>query len=392
MKCKIWVDGGYSAIEESAKQQIDNISNMPFIFKHIAIMPDVHYGKGATVGTVIATKGAIIPAAVGVDIGCGMIAVKTTLQSSDLPDNLYKLRCDIEKRIPHGTGKKGDWENFPEYFTEKIKHLFLKLEQIKQQHPKLEISINKMKSQIGTLGGGNHFVEICLDENNYVWVMLHSGSRGTGNSIGSYFIEKAKEDMRRWFITLPDSDLAYITEGSTLFEEYFNALQFAQEYAFLNREAMLDSVIEALKENISKHFTFGLNAINSHHNYATIENHFNENVIITRKGAVSAREGQLGIIPGSMGAKSFIVKGKGNKNSFCSCSHGAGRKMSRTIAKNTFTIEDHIKAVEGIECRKDLDVIDETPGAYKDIDKVMEAQKDLVDIIHILKQVLCVKG
>lgn len=388
---KAWTRG--VQIEDSARQQLLNLASMPFIHKHVAAMPDVHWGMGATVGSVIATKAAIIPAAVGVDIGCGMIAQQTSLTASDLPDNLHALRCEIERSIPHGrtdnggANDRGAWGDDRELPSK----MRAGLESIIDKHPDLEKAASRASRHMGTLGTGNHFVEVCLDECGKVWVMLHSGSRGIGNKIGSYFIEKAKEDMRRWFINLPDVDLAYIPDGSELFADYVEAVDWAQSFALLNRSAMMDAALRALSNSV-RPFALEESAVNCHHNYIARENHFGANVWVTRKGAVRAREGDLGIIPGSMGAKSFIVRGKGNPESFCSCSHGAGRKMSRAEAKRRFTIEDHVAATADVECRKDADVIDETPAAYKDIDAVMAAQSDLVDIVHTLKQVLCVKG
>lgn len=393
---KAWTNG--VQVEDQAKQQLVNLAQMPFIFKHVAAMPDVHWGMGATVGSVIATRGAIIPAAVGVDIGCGMAAQRTSLAASDLPDNLAALRSEIERRIPHGrtnNGREGDrgaWENSPEIVLGVAENLSDDLKAITIKHPRLHNSAGRLHKQLGTLGTGNHFVEVCLDEEQRVWVMLHSGSRGIGNAIGTYFIEKAKEDMRRWFINLPDMDLAYLPQGSDLFKDYCEAVEWAQGFALSNRNLMMDAALSALRAIIEKPFRCDETAVNCHHNYVTWEHHFGENVMITRKGAVNAREGVMGIIPGSMGAKSFIVRGKGNPESFHSCSHGAGRAMSRNAAKKRFTLEDHAKATQGVECRKDEDVLDETPGAYKDIDAVMAAQSDLVDIVHTLKQVLCVKG
>lgn len=393
---KAWVHG--VQVEETAKQQLKNLAAMPFIYSHVAAMPDVHWGMGATVGSVIATKGAIIPAAVGVDIGCGMAAQRTTLIASDLPDNLHALRCEIEAKIPHGRtdngglADRGAWHDIHENNFAYIGAHLEALKPIVLKHPKLERPSLRAPNHAGTLGTGNHFVEVCLDESQRVWIMLHSGSRGIGNSIGTYFIQKAKEDMERWFINLPDKDLAYIPQGSPLFNDYFEAIHWAQEFARLNRVLMMDAAIKALHSIIEKSFTCDAEAVNCHHNYVSWERHFGENVMLTRKGAVDAHEGVMGIIPGSMGAKSFIVRGKGNRDSFMSCSHGAGRAMSRGEAKKRFTLEDHAKATEGVECRKDADVIDETPAAYKSIDAVMSAQEDLVDIVHTLKQVLCVKG
>lgn len=389
---KAWVDG--VTLEDEAKKQLINLSTLPFIHHHIAVMPDAHAGKGSTVGTVIATKGAIIPAAVGVDIGCGMMAVKTQLIASDLPDNLHSLRTAIEEAVPHGRTDNGGINDRGAWGDAQCLEFELdeKLKLIADKHPKLKRASTRASYHLGTLGTGNHFIEICLDENNNVWVMLHSGSRGIGNAIGSYFIELAKEEMRRFFINLPDVDLSYLPEGSKHYDDYMFAVKWAQTFARSNREKMMNAILNALCVTLGRDVGISDIAVNCHHNYVNMENHFGTNVLVTRKGAVRAREGDLGIIPGSMGAKSFIVRGKGNKESFTSCSHGAGRKMSRTKARNTFTLEDHEKATQGVECRKDIEVIDETPAAYKDIDAVMAAQSDLVEIVHILKQVLCVKG
>ena len=393
-KLKGWVEGVY--IDDNTLEQAYKLAAMPFIHKHVALMPDAHVGIGATVGSVIATKGAIIPAAVGVDLGCGMVAQQTSLKASDLPDNLHELRCDIEEAVPHGRsdngGKndKGGWlDNIPQEALEEWKILNPRYQAILEKHPKAA-SYNNI-NQLGTLGTGNHFVEICLDENQKVWIMLHSGSRGLGNKIGMYFIELAKKEMERWMINLPDKDLAYLPEGTTYFHDYMEAVELAQDFARVNREIMLYRVKQVLLKHFPS-FTITQEAVNCHHNYVSRENHSGTNVLITRKGAVRARKGDLGIIPGSMGAKSFIVRGLGNEESFCSCSHGAGRVMSRTEAKKLITLDDHVKATAGVECRKDEGVIDESPAAYKDIDAVMEAQKDLVEIVHTLKQVLCVKG
>lgn len=393
---KAWTRG--VQVEDAAKQQLLNLAGMPFIHSHVAAMPDVHWGMGATVGSVIATKGAIIPAAVGVDIGCGMAAQRTTLTASDLPDSLQALRSAIEARIPHGrtdnggSRDRGAWGTAPEGNYARLAPLMPGLKAITDKHPKIAQAAERAPMHAGTLGTGNHFVEICLDEEQRVWVMLHSGSRGIGNRIGTYFIEAAKKDMERWFINLPDKDLAYIPQGSDLFGDYFEAVSWAQSFARTNRDLMMDAALVALAEAVPKPFTCDCEAVNCHHNYVSWERHFGENVMLTRKGAVDAHEGVLGIIPGSMGAKSFIVRGKGNRDSFCSCSHGAGRKMSRGEATRTFTLEDHAAATAGVECRKDEGVLDETPAAYKDIDAVMAAQADLVDVVHTLKQVVCVKG
>ncbi|NJM11220.1 MAG: RtcB family protein [Synechococcaceae cyanobacterium SM1_2_3] len=393
---KAWTHG--VPVEEEARQQLRNVAGLPFIYSHIAVMPDVHWGMGATIGSVIATRGAIIPAAVGVDIGCGMMAQRTTLTASDLPDSLAGLRSAIEARIPHGRtnnggpGDRGAWGHVPETHYPVLAPQLEALQAIVKKHPKINQASQRAASHAGTLGTGNHFVEVCLDEEQRVWIMLHSGSRGIGNRIGVYFIERAKEEMRRWFINLPDADLAYLPQESELFDDYCEAVEWAQGFARTNRELMMAAALDALQVAVPKPFICDCEAVNCHHNYVNWERHYGHNVLVTRKGAVSAQEGQLGIIPGSMGAKSFIVSGKGNREAFCSCSHGAGRAMSRNEAKRRFTLADHEKATEGVECRKDAEVIDETPAAYKSIDAVMAAQADLVEIKHTLKQVVCVKG
>jgi tRNA-splicing ligase RtcB len=392
---KAWTKG--VPIDAGAEQQLKNVASLPFIYKWIAAMPDVHWGMGATVGSVIPTKAAIIPAAVGVDIGCGMMAVQTTLKAEQLPDHLKGIRTAIEKAVPHGRtdngGKndKGAWRHPPEMHLAVWGELKAGYDRIIEKHPKLDRGNHV--NHIGTLGTGNHFIEVCLDEKGSVWLMLHSGSRGVGNRIGSYFIELAKEDMRRWFINLPDQDLAYFAQGSDHFDDYVEAVHWAQEYAMANRRVMMASIISVMKQSGEvPDFDATVQAVNCHHNYVAIENHYGENVFVTRKGAVRARQGDMGIIPGSMGAQSFIVRGRGNPESFHSCSHGAGRAMSRAEAKRRFTISDHEAATQGIECRKDADVIDETPAAYKPINDVMNAQSDLVEIVHTLRQVVCVKG
>ena len=394
---KMWTQG--VPVENVARQQLTNTAKMPFIFKHIAVMPDVHLGKGSTIGSVVPTLGAVIPAAVGVDIGCGMMAAKTTLTANDLPDSLGKLRSAMERAIPHGMSPKtgrtrgrdeGAWQNPPAAVDAGWRQLKDEFDVICLKTPKLKNTNNYR--HLGTLGGGNHFVEVCLDETGSVWLMLHSGSRGVGNAIGTYFIELAKQDMRRHAINLPDQDLAYLAEGTRHYDDYVEAVNWAQQFARTNREVMMHNLIAALRTVITKPFETHIEAVNCHHNYVQKEHHFGREVLITRKGAVSARAGELGIIPGSMGAKSFIVRGKGNADSFNSCSHGAGRIMSRTEAKRRFTLADQIKSTEGVECRKDADVIDEIPMAYKDIDAVMHAQRDLVEVVHTLKQVVCVKG
>lgn len=383
--------------DDNSKKQLLNIATLPFIHKWIAAMPDVHLGKGATIGSVIPTVGAVIPAAVGVDLGCGMMAVKTDLMAKDLPDSLSEMRSAIEHAVPHGRSKnirsnrdKGSWGDVPDDVAQHWQLFAEGFDQLTEKHGFIK-NTNNIK-HLGTLGTGNHFIEVCLDQSQVVWVMLHSGSRGVGNAIGSHFIAKAKKDMERWFIHLPDKDLSYIPEGSELFGQYISAVSWAQDFARVNREVMMKRTLLTIHNVLGKTFSADVEVVNCHHNYIRKEHHYDKNVWVTRKGAVSAREGEMGIIPGSMGAKSFIVRGLGNAESFCSCSHGAGRVMSRTQAKKEVSMEEHAKATAGVECRKDAGVIDETPKAYKPIDKVMQAQDDLVEIVHTLKQVVCVKG
>jgi tRNA-splicing ligase RtcB (3'-phosphate/5'-hydroxy nucleic acid ligase) len=393
---KAWVKG--VPLEDTARKQLLNVSQLPFIFKWVAAMPDVHWGIGATVGSVIPTKGAIIPAAVGVDIGCGMMAIQTDLNARDLPDNLHTIRTAIEEAVPHGRthgggkGDKGAWCELPERslnaWGEKLKGRY---EAILEKHPKLDRGNHA--NHLGTLGTGNHFIEVCLDESEIAWFMLHSGSRGVGNRMGTYFIELAKKDMGRHAGNLPDKDLAYLKEGSEHFYDYVEAVEWAQDFARTNRDLMMKQIVEAVRNfGEVRPFAANVQAINCHHNYVARERYYGQNIFVTRKGAVRAQEKDLGIIPGSMGARSYIVRGKGNPESFMSCSHGAGRAMSRGEAKRRFTVEDHKRMTEGVECRKDVDVIDETPAAYKSIDAVMAAQMDLVEVVHTLRQVICVKG
>jgi tRNA-splicing ligase RtcB len=388
-------------MEDAAREQLAKISRLPVVFHHISAMADVHLGIGATVGSVIATKGAIIPSAVGVDIGCGMMCVRTSLMAKDLPDNLARIREAIERAVPHGRSSngvagqdKGGWDpsNLPNAVKASWENgLYDRWRAVVEKHPKS--SAKNTVNHLGTLGTGNHFIEVCIDTEQRVWIMLHSGSRGLGNRFGEYFIGLAKEDMGHLIHNLPDKDLAYLTEGTEHFKDYVEAVSMAQDFAKENREVMMERTLRAIKDSgqVPK-FQWKLEAVNCHHNYVQKEEHFGESVFVTRKGAVRAGAGDLGIIPGSMGAKSYIVRGKGQPESFCSCSHGAGRKMSRGEAKRTFTLKDHQAATEGVECRKDKDVIDETPGAYKDIDAVMAAQSDLVEVVATLKQVICVKG
>lgn len=389
---KMWTRG--VPVEEAARQQLRNVARLPIVFRHVAAMPDVHFGIGATVGAVIPTVKAIIPAAVGVDIGCGMMACRTTLTSEDLPDNLGPLRSAIERAVPHGRrpGNRdpGAWQTPPAPVAAAWAQLEPGFRRLCHDHPRLEKTHHV--HHLGTLGTGNHFIEVCLDEAGAVWFMLHSGSRGVGNFIGTMFIELARQDAMRHQANLPDRDLAYFEEGSRHFEDYVRAVGWAQRYAAVNRELMMHQVVEAVRTVIATPFRAHVEAVNCHHNYVQKERHFGQEVYVTRKGAVSARAGQLGIIPGSMGARSYIVRGKGHPDSFESCAHGAGRVMSRSEARRRFTLADHRAATAGVECRKDRDVLDETPAAYKDIDAVMAAQGDLVEVVHTLKQVVCVKG
>lgn len=394
-KVKTWTRG--VPVEAEALEQVKRVADLPFVYPHVAVMPDVHVGIGATVGSVVPTREAVIPAAVGVDIGCGMMAVKTSLTASDLPESLRELRYAIERAVPHGRthhgggGDRGAWHRIPAPVKDAWGELRPGYEAIVEKHPKL--GRGNDVNHLGTLGTGNHFIEVCLDEKQDVWVMLHSGSRGVGNRIGSYFIRLAREDMRVHEINLPDRDLAYLTEGTQHFDDYVEAVDWAQTYARTNREIMMAAVLEAMRHAKGlPPFRADLMAVNCHHNYVRREHHAGEDVLVTRKGAISAREGELGIIPGSMGAQSFIVRGKGNPQSLHSSSHGAGRVMSRTAARQKFTLEEHLKAIHGVESRQDADVIDETPAAYKPIDAVMEAQRDLVEVVHTLRQVLVVKG
>lgn len=443
---KAWVDG--VLVESGAIDQLRNVSELPFIYKHLAVMPDVHIGVGATIGSVIPTKGAVIPSAVGVDIGCGVNALPTSIILSDIPiDKRHFLRLEIEKLIPTGRsnsggkGDKGAWKNIPkdvQYMWQS--ELEKELDQILKKHPGIRSrhGLND-KNHLGTLGGGNHFIEICVDLNDRIWILLHSGSRGIGNRIGQYFIQLAKnkcldapiseikrieKELKDYFnssefyslpnykkkfasekkkfdsarerkklsVKLPHSDLAYFTEDMSEFHDYIIAVLWAQKYAKISRSLMIKRVVNAL-ENIIGSFKYDYNnMISCHHNYVNKEIHFCEEIFVTRKGAISACIGEKAIIPGSMGSKSYIVEGLGNEESFCSASHGAGRSMSRSEAKKIFTIEDHIRDTEGIECVKNSSVIDETPGAYKSIDDVMNAQVDLVKPIEQLKQIICVKG
>lgn len=393
---KLWDSAG--PFEAGAMRQLRDVASLPFVFRHVAGMPDVHWGKGATVGSVIATRAAIVPAAIGVDIGCGMMAVRTSLTAEDLPGDLAAIRAEIERAVPKGVESsatsnhsKGGWAITPNAIGRAWYDRFeARWRAIVTRHPKID---GKTVDQLGSMGGGNHFIELCLDEEGRLWAMLHSGSRGTGNRIGTYFIDKAKEAIAKERIDffLPDKDLAHLAEGTALFDDYTEAMTFAQDYALANRELMMLRVLEALRRRVGS-FRTDKQAINCHHNYATREQHFGEQVWVTRKGAVRARAGDLGIVPGSMGTGSFIVEGLGNEESFCSCSHGAGRVMSRGQAKTLISLEDHKTAMRGIEARVDEGVLDESPAAYKDIGAVMDAQQDLVRVRHRLRQIVNIKG
>ena len=378
-------------IEAAARQQLVNISRLPIVHHHVAAMPDVHLGIGATVGSVIPTKHAIIPAAVGVDIGCGMMATRLSLTANELDESsLKKVFGQISRDVPVGFHQHSDRDAR----TDAAKHFQKGLKKILEKHSGIEKRVGRNTSwvhQLGTLGGGNHFIEICLDESDRVWAMLHSGSRGIGNAIGSYFIQLAKKDAERVSLALPDRDLAYFPEGAQHFDDYVEAVGWAQDYARANREEMMDLVLEAMHRHLPA-FDVTEEAVNCHHNYVERELHYGERVWLTRKGAIRAGAGELGIIPGSMGARSYIVRGKGSAESFQSCAHGAGRLMSRNAAQKCFSIKDLETQTKGVICRKDKGVIDEIPGAYKNIDEVMANQSDLVDVVHTLKQVICVKG
>lgn len=386
-----WAD--WESLEIPAKNQIRNATMLPIIAGCIMVMPDAHMGKGACVGSVIPTKNAIIPASVGVDIGCGMAAVKLSLSAKNLPDSLKVAREQIERDVPVGAGMHA-LSSLPSASRSAASELEEGLTEIIKEAPTL---LNRRKTknawalQIGTLGGGNHFIELCLDESDNVWLMLHSGSRGIGNVIGEYYIAKAREMIERERYGLPDKDLSWLSEGSSEFNEYWKALAWAQNYAKKNREVMMDLTLRSLSRCLPE-FTISSAVVNCHHNYVAKEQHDGCEIYVTRKGAISAKRGEMGIIPGSMGTASYIVEGLGNEASFCSCSHGAGRRMSRGEAKRVFSVDDLIEQTNGIECRKDKGVIDEIPGSYKNIDEVMDRQKDLVRPIHQLRQVLCVKG
>lgn len=377
-----------STIEPKALEQIENISKLPFLFKHVAVMPDCHLGKGATVGSVVPTTKAIVPACVGVDIGCGMIAVKTKFFKKDLPADLSKIRIGIERRIPLSAGK----------YNQKITETAQERINVLESKSKFDLGLfdPNWKFQLGSLGSGNHFIEVSLDENEQVWAFLHSGSRGIGNKIAMRYIEVAQNLMEKFHISLPDKDLAYLPEGTQEFKDYIDNMNWAQEFALANREEMMDRVMTELSfafygEN-GHQKEMELERINCHHNFTQMEHHMGHNVWLTRKGAISADLGKLGLIPGSMGTKSYVVSGLGNSLSFNSAPHGAGRNFSRAEARRRFTMADLEKAMEGKEWNRKDAFIDELPGAYKDIDLVMENAKELVKVEHTLTQIINVKG
>ncbi len=378
-------------LEGDALKQLVNLSNLPIVYRHVAAMPDVHLGIGATVGSVVPTMRAIIPAAVGVDLGCGMIATRLSLTANDVDErSLRRVFDQISRDVPVGFNQHRERDAR----THAAQPFRRDLARILDQHPGITKRIGKNSDwtrQLGTLGGGNHFIEVCLDESDRVWVMLHSGSRGIGNAIGTYFIELARKDAERSELRLPDRDLAYFPEGAEHFDDYVAAVGWAQDYARANRAEMMDLVLDALRRHLPP-FEATTEAVNCHHNYVEREFHYGERVWVTRKGAIRAGEGELGIIPGSMGTRSYIVRGKGSAESFHSCAHGAGRRMSRNEAKRKFSTGDLEAQTAGVICRKDRGVIDEIPGAYKPIDEVMANQADLVEVLHTLKQIVCVKG
>lgn len=381
-------------LDDDTRLQLGALSRLPIISDSVAAMPDAHIGAGAAVGSVIVTRNALIPSAVGSDIGCGMMAVKTSLHASDLPDSLSKIRAGIEKAIPLGSAAKHNDESHLSRHGS-ARHLL-------KDDPRLGVVMeaadgksqryaSKIVGQMGTLGSGNHFIEVCLDESDALWVMLHSGSRAAGGVVGDQFVSLAMNMMASRNHKLEDPYLAWLEAGEKAFDDYWKAMSWAQEFAMLNRSIMMDITLSSIRKHLGP-FIASEMAINCHHNYANLETHDGQQVYVTRKGAIRADKDRYGIIPGSMGAKSYIVRGLGNDESWCSCSHGAGRAMSRSAAKKAFTQEDVVAQTHGVECRKDRGVIDEIPGAYKDIDQVMANQKDLVEIVHTLKQIVCVKG
>ena len=374
-------------IEDSAMQQIENLSGMPFIFRHVAVMPDCHFGMGATVGSVIPTHRAIIPAAVGVDIGCGMIAVKTPLQRADLPDDLADIRKAVEHQVPLSAGHYN--RSIKKTAKPRIEQLEAKAAELERLDFYDKLGKNWRK-QLGSLGSGNHFIEIVLDEDGYAWAFLHSGSRGIGNRIATHHIGIAKKLMEKWYINLPDPDLAYLVQDTPEFDHYLADLDWAQEFALLNREEMMERIIRILQYRCGDFEE--VERIQCHHNFTKREHHFGQNILVSRKGAIEAREGQLGLIPGSMGTRSYVVRGKGNAASFNTAPHGAGRRMSRSQARKAFTMDDFDRDMVGIEVNRSEAFLDELPGAYKDVDLVMEQSADLVEVVHTFRQIVNVKG
>ena len=374
-------------IEESAMRQIENLSQLPFIFKHVAVMPDCHFGLGATVGSVIPTMRAIIPAAVGVDIGCGMIAAKTPLKREDLPDDLLDVRRAIESQIPLSAGHYN--RSVKKTARPRIEQLEAKAAELDRLDFYDNLSKN-WRNQLGSLGSGNHFIEIVLDEADYAWAFLHSGSRGVGNRIATHHIAIAKQLMEKWYINLPDADLSYLVEDTPEFNDYLADLDWAQEFALLNREEMMERIIKILQHRCGDFEE--VERIQCHHNFTKREHHFGKNILVSRKGAIEAREGQLGLIPGSMGTRSYVVRGKGHPASFNTAPHGAGRRLSRNRARKSFTMDDFDRDMAGIEVNRSEAFLDELPGAYKDIDLVMEQSADLVEILHTFHQIVNVKG
>ncbi len=392
---KAWTRG--VPVEDVARKQLIETARLPIVWPHVAVMPDVHWGMGATVGSVVPTKGAIVPAAVGVDIGCGMCAVRTPLTSAALGDSGKAIFDAISKAIPHGrtdnggANDRGAWSEPPS----DVRFAWEAIRDAYERDVGLDRPRERAPRQLGTLGTGNHFVEVCLDLEDRVWLMLHSGSRGVGNAIGSHYIAAAKKRCESDGIVLPNADLAWLPEGTPEFDAYVKAVGWAQDYARRNREVMLRRAIDVLQKFGGEPNDWAWlpdRAVNCHHNYVNREEHFGESLWVTRKGAVSASEGEMGIIPGSMGTRSFIVRGKGNADSFHSCSHGAGRVMSRGAAKKAITLEQHAADTAGVVCRKDADVLDESPRAYKRVEDVMRAQEALVEVVHELHGVVCVKG
>jgi len=385
---KVWTP----ELEPLARRQLENVARLPIVHGHVAAMPDVHAGIGATVGSVIPTKGAIVPSAVGVDIGCGVNAVQISLKAGDLPESLSRIRGAIEAAVPVGFEMHRDIDRSRKHAAQALSPGLQRILERKKTRVDVQKDVRETwVKQLGTLGGGNHFIELCLDEGQDVWVMLHSGSRGIGNVIGRHFIERARRAMEKSDAQLPDRDLAWLAEGTPAFEEYVDAVHWAQDYAIENRREMMRAVLAAIEPHLPPFLIVG-EAVNCHHNYVAREKHFGENVFVTRKGAIRAGAGDMGVIPGSMGARSYVVRGKGNADSLCSCAHGAGRLMSRNEARKRFSAADVRAQTAGVECRKDEGVVDEIPGAYKPIEDVMANQSDLVEVVHTLKQVLCVKG